>query len=96
VRGDIQVLEVTTRELLVRDNLNLSLTSLLDLNSIAEVSNTAIDLDLILKKLLEGVDIENLVAGGLRGVDDELSQLASFFNHHLLSRLPYTLCNLQR
>jgi hypothetical protein len=68
-----QVLEVSSRELGVRGNLNLSIADILDLNDIAEVSDTAVNLDLVLKELLEGGDVEDLVAGGLRSVNDELS-----------------------
>jgi len=70
--GYVQVLEVSARELSVCDNLNLSLANLRDLDGITEVSNTAVDLDLVLEELLEGGDVEDLVAGGLRSVDDEL------------------------
>ena len=54
------------------DNLNLSLANLRDLDGITEVSNTAVDLDLVLEELLEGGDVEDLVASRLRSVDDEL------------------------
>jgi hypothetical protein len=37
----------------VRNDLNLSIADLGDLDDIAEVSNTAIDLDLVLEELLE-------------------------------------------
>lgn len=57
----------------MRGNLNLSIADILDLNDIAEVSDTAVNLDLVLKELLEGGDVEDLVAGGLRSVNDELS-----------------------
>jgi hypothetical protein len=67
-----QVLEVSARELGVRNNLDLSITDLGDLDDITEVANTTVDLDLVLKELLEGGDVEDLVAGGLRSVDDEL------------------------
>jgi len=53
-------------------DLNLSVADILDLNDITEVSDTAVNLDLVLKELLEGGDVEDLVAGGLRSVDDEL------------------------
>jgi len=56
----------------VGNNLNLSLALLGDLNDIAEVANAAINLDLVLEELLEGGDVEDLVACGLRSVDDEL------------------------
>ena len=70
--GSVQVLEISARELGVCNNLNLSIADLGDLDDITEVSNTAVDLDLVLEELLEGGDVENLVAGGLRSVDDEL------------------------
>lgn len=68
----LQVLEVATRELLVGDDLNLAVTLLGDLDGVAEVAGAAINLDAVVKELLEGGDIEDLVAHGLRGVDDEL------------------------
>ena len=43
-----------------------------DLDGLAQVADTALDLDLLVQELLESGDIEDLVAGGLRGVDDEL------------------------
>jgi len=56
----------------VRNDLDLSVTNLGDLNGLTEVANTAVNLDLVLEELLEGGDVEDLVAGGLRSVDDEL------------------------
>ena len=53
-------------------DLDLAITDLLDLNNVAEVANTAVDLDLVLEEFLEGADVEDLVAGGLRSVNDEL------------------------
>jgi len=67
-----QVLEISARELGVRNNLDLSIANLGDLDDISEVSDTAINLDLVLKELLEGGDVEDLVASGLRSIDDEL------------------------
>jgi hypothetical protein len=67
-----QVFEVSSRELLVGSDLDFTITDLLDLDDVAEVTNTAVDLDLILEEFLEGADIEDLVAGRLRSVDDEL------------------------
>ena len=69
---DSQVLEVSARELVVGDNLDLALASLLDDDLVAEVANTAINLDLFLEELLEGGGVEDLVASGLLGVDDKL------------------------
>jgi hypothetical protein len=56
----------------VCNDLDLAITDLGDLDGLAEVANAAVDLDLLVKKLFEGGDIEDLVASGLRGVDDEL------------------------
>ena len=53
-------------------DLDLAITDLLDLDNIAEVANAAVNLDLVLEELLEGADVEDLVAGGLRSVNDEL------------------------
>ena len=69
---DVQVLEVTTRELVVGNNLDLALALLRNLDGLAEVADTALDLDLLVQELLEGRDIEDLVASGLRSVDNEL------------------------
>ena len=74
VQLNLQVLEVSARELVVGDNLDLALASLLDDDLVAEVANTAINLDLFLEELLEGGGVEDLVASGLLGVDDELYQ----------------------
>lgn len=72
-RGEhVQVLEVATRELVVGNDLNLAITDLGDLDGLAEVADTALNLDLLGEELLEGRDVEDLVAGGLRSVDNEL------------------------
>lgn len=70
--GCSQVLEVSARELSVGDNFDLSITNLLDLNNVTEVSYTAIDLDFILEELLECGNVEDLVGSGLRSIDNEL------------------------
>jgi len=70
----LQVLEISPRELSVRNDFNLALSLLRDLYSIAKVSDAAINLYLVLEELLESRDIEDLVAGGLRSVDDKLRQ----------------------
>ena len=67
-----QVLEVSSGELLVSDDLDLALTLLGDLDNVAEVSDTAVNLDLVLEELLESGDVEDLVRRRLGGVDDEL------------------------
>ena len=56
-------------------DLDLAVADLLDGDGIAEVADAAVDLDLVLQELLEGGRVEDLVAGGLRGVDDELLRL---------------------
>jgi hypothetical protein len=61
----------------VGSDLDLAIASLLDLHNITEVSDTAVDLDLVLEELLESGDIEDLVAGGLRSVDDELTSVSA-------------------
>jgi transcriptional/translational regulatory protein YebC/TACO1 len=53
-------------------NLNLAIGHLFHHDGVAEVAGPALDLDALLEELLEGVDIEDLVASRLRGVDDEL------------------------
>lgn len=71
---DLQVLEVATREGDVSDNLDLAFTNLGDDNIVTEVADTALDLDAVVEKLLKGGDIEDLVARGLRSVDDVLQE----------------------
>jgi hypothetical protein len=56
----------------VGNDLDLALTSLGDDNVITEVADTALDLDAVVEELLEGGDIEDLVRGGLRSIDDVL------------------------
>lgn len=68
----IQVLQVATGELLVSDDLDLALGLLGDGDVVAEVAGAALNLDAVVKELLEGLDVEDLVVDGLRAVDDEL------------------------
>jgi hypothetical protein len=67
-----QVLEVSSRELGVRSDLDLPIAEILDQHNVAEVSDTVVNLDLVLEELLEGGDVEDLVACRLRSVDNEL------------------------
>lgn len=53
-------------------DLDLAVTGLGDLHIIAEVADTALDLDAVVQELFEGRDIEDLVVGGLASVDDVL------------------------
>lgn len=54
------------------NDLDLSIALLGNLNDIAEVTGAALDLDAVVKELLESLDVEDLVVDGLRAVDDEL------------------------
>lgn len=71
---NVQVLEVTTRELVVGNDLDLALTLLLDNDVVAQVVGAALDLDAVLEELLEGSDVEDLVAGRLRSINDVLQR----------------------
>jgi hypothetical protein len=72
-----QVLEVATGEGDVSNDLDLALASLGDDDVVTEVADTALDLDAVVEELLEGGDVEDLVARGLRSVDDELRSSVS-------------------
>ena len=67
-----QVLQVAAGELLVGDDLDLAVTLLGDEDGLAEVTGAALNLDAVVKELLESLEIEDLVVDGLRAVDDEL------------------------
>ena len=68
----IQVLEVATREGNVSNDFDLAVNGLGDDDLVTEVADTALALDAVVEELLEGRDVEDLVACGLRSVDDEL------------------------
>jgi ribosomal RNA-processing protein 12 len=67
-----EVLQVAAGEGDVGNNLDLAIAGLGDHDVLTEVTNTALDLDAVVEELLEGRDIEDLVASGLRSVDNEL------------------------
>jgi hypothetical protein len=69
----------------VGGDLDLAVANLLDGDGISEVADTAVDLDLVLEELLEGSGVEDLVAGGLRSVDDVLQTESQ-------SQIPIRLC----
>lgn len=73
-RGNLQVLEVATREGNVGNNLDLAIADLGDDNLVTEVADTALNLDTVVKELLESGEVEDLVAHGLRSVDGELQR----------------------
>jgi hypothetical protein len=71
----VQVLEVAAGQVVVGSDLDLALAGLADDNVVAKVVGAAVNLDAVLEELLEGGDVEDLVAGRLRSVDDELLRL---------------------
>lgn len=54
------------------NDLDLAIALLGDLDDLAEVTGAALDLDAVVKELLESLDVEDLVVDGLAAVDDEL------------------------
>ena len=54
------------------DNLNLPIALLADLHGIAEVAHSVVDLYLVVQELLESGDVEDLIGGGLGGINNEL------------------------
>jgi hypothetical protein len=72
----------------VGNDLDLALALLGDGDVVAQVVGAALNLDAVLEELLEGGDVEDLVARGLRSVDDELSVVVS---PSILSSMPPTI-----
>lgn len=70
----VQVLQVATRKLLVRNNLNLAIALLADLDDVSQVTGAAFNLDAVVEELLEGGNVKDLVVGRLGAVDDELRE----------------------
>jgi len=62
----------------VSNNLDLAVTGLGDDDLVTEVADTALDLDAVVEELFEGRDVEDLVARGLRSVDDVLFFISIF------------------
>ena len=58
---DIQILQVSTREWDVCDDLNLALASLSDGDVVAEVASAAFDLDAIVQELLKSGQVKDLI-----------------------------------
>ena len=67
-----QVLEITTAELLVSNNLDLAVLEVGDSDVVAEVAGQTLDLDALLEESGEGGWVEDLVVGWLGGVDGVL------------------------
>jgi len=70
----VQVFEVSSREWDVGNNLDLAITNRGDLDLVAEVASAALDLDALVQELLEGGEIEDLVANRLAAVDGVLTR----------------------
>ena len=66
----------------MRSDFNLAIASLLDDYGVAKISDTAIDLDFVLKELLESAHVEDLVAGRLRSIDDELQSCQTILGQY--------------
>ena len=71
---NVQVLQIPPRKVGVRNNLDLAVANLRDGDDIAEIADSAFDLDAVVQELLEGRHIKDFVAGGLGGVDCELGR----------------------
>ena len=61
MRGHSQIFQVSSRELSVCNDLNLPFTLLANLNRVAQVTDTVVDLDLVVEELLEGGNVKDLV-----------------------------------
>jgi hypothetical protein len=72
IESHIQILEVSARELLVGNDLDLAFALLADDNGVPEVAGPAVDLDTIVQELLVLGQVKDLVVDGLRRVDNEL------------------------
>jgi len=71
----------------VGNDLDLATRLLLDDDGVTQVVGATLDLDALLEELLEGGDVEDLVVGGLRSVDDELGRdVKTFFLKQFLPR----------
>lgn len=72
---NLQVLQIPSGELCVSDDNNLSITLLRDLDGVTKVPDAAVNLDLVVEKLLERADVKDFVGGRLGCVDDELNTI---------------------
>lgn len=61
----------------MRNDLDLALADLLDLDIVAQVARAALDLDTVVQEFLKGRDVEDLVRDGLTAVDGVLSEASA-------------------
>ena len=71
-RGYSQVFQVSPGELSVCNDFNLPFTLLANLDRVAQIPYAVVDFDLVVQEFFKGRNVEDLVGGGLGGVDDEL------------------------
>ena len=69
---DLQVFQISPRELRMRHHLDLPIPLLADRDRVAQVAHPVIHLDFIMQEFFKGRNIKDLVRGWLGGVDDEL------------------------
>ena len=67
-------------------DLDLPIPNLTYRDRVTEIADTVVHLYLVMQEFLKGGDIEDLVRGGLRGIDDEL---------HILIDLAFLLLSPQ-
>jgi len=72
----------------MRNDLDLAVALLTNLDGIAKVAGTAIDLDAVMEELLKGGEVEDLVGDGLRGVDDVLNRVSQVEGGKMYEKCP--------
>ncbi len=84
------------------NDLNFSIPLLADRDCVAQITNTVVNLDLLIQKLLEGGDVEDFVRGWLGRIDNELSRSSCVSDCLKCKRecfrrvATYLLCDLPR
>lgn len=71
-----QVLQISSRERNMADDLNLPLSTLADRNLITQVPSSSLNLDLIMQKLLECGEVEDFIGYWLAAVDCILASVS--------------------
>ncbi len=59
--GSLQVLQIPSRELSMRNDLNFPVPLLGDRNRVAQITNAVVNLYLLMQEFLKGRDVEDLV-----------------------------------